>query len=80
MPVYVVHPRDRKGCSQTLHSNYLLPISINFGQEEDENVAGGVGPKDEPTPVPQVHSELLVNGSTESQLESLPNLLPKQHE
>ena len=41
VPVYVVHPRDGKGCSQTLHRNYLLPISPTLGQtEKDTPVAG----------------------------------------
>ena len=30
VPVYVVHPRDREGHSQTLHRNYLLPINSNM--------------------------------------------------
>ena len=30
VPVYVVHPRDGEGHSQTLHRNYLLPISSNI--------------------------------------------------
>ena len=29
VPVYVVCPRDGEGHSQTLHMNYLLPISSN---------------------------------------------------
>ena len=33
VPVYVVFLRDWEGCSQTLHRNYLLPISPNTGQE-----------------------------------------------
>ena len=32
VPVYVVHPRDGKGHSQTLHGNNLLPISPNLEQ------------------------------------------------
>ena len=39
VPVYVVHPRDREGHSWTLHRNYLLPISPNLEQAE-EDVAG----------------------------------------
>ena len=31
IPVYVVWPRDREGCSQTLHRKYLLPINSNMG-------------------------------------------------
>ena len=34
LPVYVVCPRDGEGHSQTLHRNYLLPISSNMGQHE----------------------------------------------
>ena len=30
VPVYVVCLRDGEGCSQTLHRNYLLPISSNI--------------------------------------------------
>ena len=41
VPVYVVCPRDREGHSQTLHRNYLLPISPNLEQGEmDKPVAG----------------------------------------
>ena len=29
VPVYVVCPRDREGCSQNLHRNYLLPMNPN---------------------------------------------------
>ena len=36
LPVYVVCPRDGEGCSQTLHRNYLLPISSNMGQDETD--------------------------------------------
>ena len=32
VPVYVVCPRDGEGCSQTLHRNYLFPISSNLEQ------------------------------------------------
>ena len=78
--MYVVHPRDGEGCSWTLHRNYLLPISNNLGQAENENSVEGVGPKDEPTPVTQTHSELPADGPAKGQLESLPNLPPKQYE
>ena len=41
VPVYVVCPRDGEGCSQTLHRNYLLPISPNLEQSEmGKSVAG----------------------------------------
>ena len=36
VPVYVVHPRDREGYHQTLHRNYLLPISSNIEQNEKD--------------------------------------------
>ena len=38
LPVYVVCPRDGEGHSQTLHRNYLLPISSNMGQDETDGV------------------------------------------
>ena len=78
LPVYVVCPMDGEGCSQTLHRNYFLPISNNLGQAEDENAAVGVELINEPTPVPQAHSELPADGPTKSQLESLHNSLAKQ--
>ena len=53
-PVYVVCPMDGEGCSQTLHWNYLLPISNNLEQVEDENSVLGVEPIDKPTPMPPV--------------------------
>ena len=80
LPVYVVCPRDGEGHSQILHRNYLLSISNNLGQAEDENSVEGVGPKDEPTPAPQAYRELLSDGLNKSQLESLPNLPLNQHE
>ena len=41
VPVYVVCPRDREGCSQALHRNYLLPINPNLEQSKmDKPVAG----------------------------------------
>ena len=80
LSVDVVHPRDGEGCSQTLHRNYLLPISNNLQQVgDDENPVTEVEPIDRPTPVPPADSELLANGLTESQPESLPSSLPKQH-
>ena len=32
VPVHVVCPRDREGCSWTLHRNNLLPMSPNLEQ------------------------------------------------
>ena len=42
IPVYVVCPRDGDGCSWTLHRNYLLPISPNLEQAEDDGPVVGV--------------------------------------
>ena len=80
LPVYVVCPRDGEGCSQTLHRHYLLPISNNLEQVEDENSVGKVEPIDKPTPVPPADAELPADWPTESQLESPPSLPPKQQE
>ena len=54
VPVYVVHPRDGEGHSQTLHRNYLLPISSNLEQSELDKPLAGVGNDTSPTPVPSV--------------------------
>ena len=56
VPVYVVCPRDREGCSQTLHRNYLLPINSNIGQDEKDAPVAGVE-NNTSTPVPPVGSE-----------------------
>ena len=61
VPVYVVCHRDREGCSQTLHRNYLLPISPNLEQSEMEKPVAGVGNDILPTPVPPV-SDAPVGG------------------
>ena len=60
LPMYVVNPMDGEGHIQTLHRNYLLPISTNLEQAKDKNSVVGV----QPTPVPQAHSELLAGGPT----------------
>ena len=60
LPVYVVHPRDGEGCSQTLHRNYLLPISSNMGQDETDGSEDRVENNTSLTPVPSV------SGSTQS--------------
>ena len=80
LPMYVVCPRDGEGCSQTLHRYYLLPISKHLEQVEDENTVGGVEHIDKPTPVSPADTGLPADGPTKSHPESLPNLLPKQHE
>ena len=43
VPVYVVCPREGEGHSQTLHRNYLLPISPNLEQGKMEKPVVGVG-------------------------------------
>ena len=60
LPVYVVCPRDWEGCSQTLHRNYLLPISSNMGQDETDGVEDRVKNNTSPTPAPSV------SGSTQN--------------
>ena len=61
-PLYVVHPRDGRGCSQTLHRNHLLPISNNLEQVGDENSVAGVESIEKPIPVPPADSELQLMG------------------
>ena len=56
LPVYVVHPRDGEGHSQTLHRNYLLPINSNMGQDETDGSEERVENNTPPTPVPSVSS------------------------
>ena len=57
VPVYVVHPRDREGCSQTLHRNYLLPINSNIRQDEKDAPMAGVENNNTSSPAPPVNSE-----------------------
>ena len=52
IPVYVVHTRDGEGCSQTLHRNYLLPISSNMGQGKADESEERVENNTSPTPAP----------------------------
>ena len=54
VPVYVVCPMDGEGCSQTLHMNYLLPISPNLEQSEMDKPVAEVGNDTSPTPAPPV--------------------------
>ena len=54
VPVYVVHPRDGEGCSQTLHRNYLLPINSNLEQGKKDEPMVGVGNDTSLPPVPSV--------------------------
>ena len=60
LPVYLVHPRDREGHSQTLHRNYLLPINSNMGQDETDGSEDRVKNTTSLTPAPSV------SGSTQS--------------
>ena len=59
IPVYVVCPRDREGCSQTLHRNYLLPISPNLEQGEMDKPVVGVGNDTSPSPLPPVDDAIV---------------------
>ena len=54
VPVYVACPRDGEGCSQTLHRNYLLPISPNLEQSKMDKPVAGVGNDTSLTPLPPV--------------------------
>ena len=67
VPVYVVHPRDGEGHNQTLHRNYLLPISSNIGQDEKDEPVAGVENNNASTPVPPVDSEPADAGPSGSQ-------------
>ena len=57
VPIYVVHPKDGEGCSQTLHRNYLLPISSNLEQNEKDAPMARVEHTNTPAPVPSVDCE-----------------------
>ena len=56
VPVYVVCPRDGEGYSQTLHRNYLLPISPNLEQTEKDAPMTGVEHTSTSDPSPSVGS------------------------
>ena len=57
VPVYVVCSKDGEGHSQTLHRNYLLPISPNLEQAKDDAPVVGVEQTRTSAPVPSVDSE-----------------------
>ena len=57
IPVYVVHSMDGEGCSQTLHRNYLLPISSNIEQDEKDTPMAGVENTNTSTPATLVDTE-----------------------
>ena len=79
LPAYVVCPMDGEGHSWTLHRNYLLPISNNLEQAEDEISVVGVEPIDKPSPVSTAGNRLPAKGLTESQPGGPSNSPPKQH-
>ena len=56
VPVYVICPRDGKGCSQTMHRNYLLPINSNMEHGEMDKPMTWVGNTTSLTPVSPVDS------------------------
>ena len=62
LPVYVLCPRDGEGCSQTLHRNYLLPISSNIEQDKKDTPVAGGEHTNTSTPVPPVDSEPIDAG------------------
>ena len=82
MPVYVVCPRDREGCSQTLHRNYLLPINSNIEQSKMDEPVAGVGNNISLTPVPSVDNvpaDAVLSGMvTSSMAGSTPQCSPDQ--
>ena len=57
VPIYVVCPRDGEGCSQTLHRNYLLPISPTIQQDKKDAPMAGAENTKTPTPAPPMDSE-----------------------
>ena len=54
LPVYVVCPRDGEGHSQTLHRNFLLPITSNMVQDETDEPEDRVENDTTLTPAPSV--------------------------
>ena len=59
LPVYVVCPRDGEGHSQTLHRNYLLPISSNMRQDETDGSEDGIKNNTSLTPAPSVSGSTI---------------------
>ena len=57
VPVYVVCPRDGKGCSWTLHRNYLLPISPNLEQDKEDTPMVGIEHTSTSAPLPSEDTE-----------------------
>ena len=57
VPVYVVWPRDGKGCSWSLHRNYLLPSNPIIEQDENDAPIAGVENTNTSYLVPPVDSE-----------------------
>ena len=77
VPVYVVCPRDGEGHSQTLHRNYLLPISSNTEQDEKDAPMTGVENTNTSTPAPHVDSELADAGPSGMVLSSTAGNTPQ---
>ena len=77
VPVYVVCPRDGEGHSQTLHRNYLLPISPNLEQSKMDKPVAGVGNDTSPTPVSSV-SDAPVEAETSGQLHQAQQVAPQK--
>ena len=57
VPVYMVCPKDGKGCSWTLHRNYLPTFSPNLEQARDGTPVARVQQMRTSAPVPSVDSE-----------------------
>ena len=73
----MAHPIDGEGHSQTLHMNYLLPISHILKQEEHDHAVEGEGDF-ELTPVPHEKDASLLDQPMESQPEGTPQSPSKQ--
>ena len=77
VPFYVVCPRDGEGCSQTLHRNYLLPVTPNIGQDVKDKPIAGVEDNNTSTPVPPVESEPADVGPSEMVTPSTAGNIPQ---
>ena len=64
VPVHVVCPRDREGCSWTQHRNYLLPINSNIEQGKMDKPMATVGNTTSPAPAPPEDSVPTDAGSS----------------
>ena len=75
LPIYVVHPIDRKGCSYIQHRNNLLPINNNFENRESVKSVGRTEPIDSSALEPHTGDVLLVDHLAWNWLDSTLNLL-----